>query len=115
VLIKLSPPAASATANAAALMVSADSFSVTSAAAEKTKRIAETSVDQTVTSSSSNLYTSTLNLLLATASTRATPDLGVTSDSSSDAAANTAAIDAVFATLEYVNGPKLIAKIALAI
>jgi hypothetical protein len=122
VLIKLSPPAASANSSSldfveanAASTASSDTFSFSTMPAEKSKRIAENSVDQTAMSSSINLQASSLNLLVATASATTTSDVAVTSDSSGFATADTTAIDAAFATLENVGWPKTVAEIALEI
>ena len=83
----------------AALAISADDVSVSTAPAEKSKRIAETSIDPSAISRRTNLQTSNLNLLAAATLANSANDKESNGDYASTTA-STGAIDAAFATLE---------------
>ena len=120
-LIKLSPAAAFANGSSrsslgagAALAISADTLSVSTAPAEKNKRIAETSTDPSAISRRANLQTSNLNLLAAATLAISDNDKETNGDYASTTA-STGAIDAAFATLENDHWPKVVAEHALEI
>jgi hypothetical protein len=120
-VIKLSPPDATASSSSlesmgadAALALSTDDVSVSTAPDEKSKRVADTSTDPSAISRRTNLQTSNLNLLAATTPAYTADDKDSNGDYASPTA-NTGAIDAAFATLENGPWPKIVAELSLEI